>query len=146
MNKKWQATFHFMYHLRNRNLEHCNWHVRSDFYGNVHLFTPQVSDRVKRWTINVTKCVIYLNCQRLGIGEFTNSDGIFIAWTLITKHYFCCKFWEFIVESLFYLIVKIASTTDEDRPSVNNKFLFIFPIFLNLLPTRLMFEWTGVLI
>ena len=36
--------------------------------------------------------------------------------------------------------------TDGDRPSVNDKSMFTFPIVLDLIPTRLMFEWTEVLI
>ena len=43
-------------------------------------------------------------------------------------------------------MVMTENSTDGDMPSVNDKFLFIFPIFFHLLPTRLMFEWTGVLI
>ena len=37
-------------------------------------------------------------------------------------------------------------STDGARQSVNDKFLLIFPNFLDLLSTRLMFEWSGALI
>ena len=51
--------------------------------------------------------------------------------------------------SYFFLSKYIDSTqpnTDGDKPLVNDKFLFIFSIFWDLLPTRLMYEWFGALI
>ena len=49
----------------------------------------------------------------------------------------------------YFVCVKnptLILSTDGDRPSVNDKFLFILPIFWGLLPTKLMTKWSEALI
>ena len=45
-----------------------------------------------------------------------------------------------------YYNVCLQNITDGGRPSVNDKFLIVFPMFLDLLPSRLIFEWSITLI